>query len=79
MIQGYEAFCMCFRFSSMTVRAGVVLTFTSVPDFAKLFSNLHEYGVAGVERQAQLIYQRVFQTRSKCLSIIIAKGFCLSD
>mgnify|MGYP001801189725 FL=1 len=48
----------------MTVRAGVVVTFTSVPDFAKLFSNLHEYGVAGVKRQAQLIYQKVFLTRS---------------
>ena len=78
MIPSYETFCMCFRFSSMTVRAGVVVTFTSVPDFAKLFSNLHEYGVAGVERQAQLIYQRVFLTRSKCPSIIIVKGFRLS-
>ena len=79
MIPSYETtYCVCFRFSSMTVRAGVVVTFTAVPDFARLFSNLHEHGVAGVKRQAMLIYQRVFLTRSKCLRFIIDKSFRLS-
>ncbi|XP_067942109.1 uncharacterized protein [Watersipora subatra] len=48
---------------SVDVAPRVSVSFRASPDFEQLFSNLQQFGVGGMRRQAMEIYQKVFLTR----------------